>query len=246
MAIRFTCPACKSTYAVNDRLAGKKAECKACGQRLQVPPQPPRAMTVLGELVPPAPPTPATAPEPDQPDPTPVPLPPPLPVRTRRALPAGLIAFGIVGAVFLVAALGIVALVLARGGRGDGGGPAAVLAGLGRPGADREGRAWEYADLVTYLKRNGYPGLETEHGEDSGSITLIVGRPPEVPPRYTRDGAEMNKRVEVRDLGAEFDAAKFNRNLADDERVFNWAWGRFTFFARHPLVLSKLRKALEG
>lgn len=52
MPIRFACPSCRTAYTVNDRDAGKKAECKACGQRLQVP-APPRNQTVLGELLPP-------------------------------------------------------------------------------------------------------------------------------------------------------------------------------------------------
>ena len=51
MAIRFACPACETAYTVNDRDAGKKADCKKCGQRLQVP-SPPRLKTVLGEVLP--------------------------------------------------------------------------------------------------------------------------------------------------------------------------------------------------
>src|SRR5215218_4585519 len=51
MSIRFACPACKTAYTVNDRDAGKKSECKTCGQRLQVP-APQRAKTVLGEALP--------------------------------------------------------------------------------------------------------------------------------------------------------------------------------------------------
>jgi transcription elongation factor Elf1 len=51
MAIRFACPVCKTPYTVDDRDAGKKADCKKCGQRLQVP-SPPRLKTVLGEVIP--------------------------------------------------------------------------------------------------------------------------------------------------------------------------------------------------
>lgn len=52
MPIRFACPVCKTTYTVNDRYGGKKAECKSCGQRIQVP-APTRNKTVLGEVLPP-------------------------------------------------------------------------------------------------------------------------------------------------------------------------------------------------
>ena len=49
MPITFACPICKTSYTVNDLDAGKKSDCKVCGQRLQVP-APPRVKTVLGEL----------------------------------------------------------------------------------------------------------------------------------------------------------------------------------------------------
>jgi hypothetical protein len=52
MSIRFICPVCQTSYTVNDRFAGKKSDCKVCGQRLQVP-APVRAKTVLGEVLPP-------------------------------------------------------------------------------------------------------------------------------------------------------------------------------------------------
>lgn len=49
--IRFVCPACKTVYTVDAKVAGKKAACKSCGQRIQVPtPQPERSKTVLGEF----------------------------------------------------------------------------------------------------------------------------------------------------------------------------------------------------
>lgn len=54
MSIRFACPMCKTSYSVDDADAGKKSDCKKCGQRLQVP-EPPRSRstTVLGESLPP-------------------------------------------------------------------------------------------------------------------------------------------------------------------------------------------------
>lgn len=50
MSIRFACPVCKTTYTVNEKNAGQKADCKKCGQRLEVP-APLRAKTVLGEVL---------------------------------------------------------------------------------------------------------------------------------------------------------------------------------------------------
>jgi hypothetical protein len=51
MSIRFSCPSCNSIYTVGVEHAGRKSECKSCGQRLEVPaPQTPR--TVLGEITP--------------------------------------------------------------------------------------------------------------------------------------------------------------------------------------------------
>jgi hypothetical protein len=71
VAIKFACPICKTPYTVNDRDAGKKADCKVCGQRLQVRAST-RRKTVLGEELaddyPPAPP-PADDPIPADPPP---------------------------------------------------------------------------------------------------------------------------------------------------------------------------------
>jgi hypothetical protein len=239
MSIRFVCPKCGQNYTVNDRDAGKKSDCKMCGQRLQVPALKARTKTVIGELVPPPLARPSFA-EPSQPDHEPTPT-----LRARRQLPAGLLAFGIVGAVFLIVILGIVAVLVIGGGKNGAGDTPDVLSGLGKPSQQREGKAWEFIDLVNYLKKNGYPELVTEQGETPNGWTLIVKPPPEVEPKYNRNGAEMTKRVEVQDMGVGFDAAKFNRNLTDDQRGGNWGWGRFAFFARHPLILAKLRKVLE-
>jgi uncharacterized paraquat-inducible protein A len=51
MSIRFSCPSCQSIYTVVSEHAGKRTECKVCGQRLEVP-TPRQASTVLGEVVP--------------------------------------------------------------------------------------------------------------------------------------------------------------------------------------------------
>jgi DNA-directed RNA polymerase subunit RPC12/RpoP len=51
MSIRFSCPSCKSIFTVAVEYAGKRTECRVCGQRIEVPaPQEPH--TLLGEIVP--------------------------------------------------------------------------------------------------------------------------------------------------------------------------------------------------
>ena len=98
---------------------------------------------------------------------------------------------------------------------------------------------------MAHLKKNGFPELVTRQGQESGSWTLLIAPPPEIGPIFNRNGIEISGRIEVIDHGEDFDAAKFNRNLADDERAGNWGWGRYSFFARHPLILAKIRNALE-
>lgn len=123
MPIPFACPVCKTNYAVPDENAGRKAECKVCGQRLQVP-SPERNKTVLGEVLPPAPAPPAVEPpplpprrpspavrEPDSPAPFVMP-PPPLPRRQPRVpigafVAAGVIGLGLLGGVALVVVLAV-------------------------------------------------------------------------------------------------------------------------------------------
>ena len=43
--IRFSCPGCRRRFTVPDHYAGKKANCKTCGQMLVVPESNPRAST---------------------------------------------------------------------------------------------------------------------------------------------------------------------------------------------------------
>ncbi len=74
MTIRFACPKCKTAYTVNEHNAGKKSDCKVCGQRLQVP-APPRSKTILGEVLPST--GPAVAPARREPAPRPSFSPPP-------------------------------------------------------------------------------------------------------------------------------------------------------------------------
>ena len=52
MSITFACPQCKTEYTVNDLDAGKKSDCKACGQRIEVPKPTQRLKTRLGEVLP--------------------------------------------------------------------------------------------------------------------------------------------------------------------------------------------------
>lgn len=75
MSIRFACPVCKTSYSVADSDAGKKSDCKSCGQRLQVPtPAAPRMRTVLGETMPEEQPRPVRTPR-ERDEPVPIPMP---------------------------------------------------------------------------------------------------------------------------------------------------------------------------
>jgi predicted Zn finger-like uncharacterized protein len=65
VSIHFACPICRTEYRVDDDRAGKRTECKKCGQRLQVPT--PERKTVLAELLPA--PTPQPSPAPSEPMP---------------------------------------------------------------------------------------------------------------------------------------------------------------------------------
>ncbi len=47
--IRFACPGCQNVYDVPDDVAGRKTNCRQCGQRLQVPALPNK--TVMAPLV---------------------------------------------------------------------------------------------------------------------------------------------------------------------------------------------------
>src|SRR5262249_31906966 len=82
MPIHFACSVCKATYTVNNRNAGQKADCKVCGQRLQVP-APKRLKTVLVEEVPFEPPSPPPEPA----SPASPPPPPPEPDRPEPSQP---------------------------------------------------------------------------------------------------------------------------------------------------------------
>jgi predicted Zn finger-like uncharacterized protein len=143
MSIVFTCPGCRARYRVNDRDAGRKSDCKRCGQRLQVPP-PRRAKTVLGEIIAsPAPEraktvlgelpaitvTPAPGPETEPAGPGRSPsfrqgLPSAIPVigsESASKARTGLLAFGFAGAIFAVIAVVVGIVVTAKR---ESGGPA--------------------------------------------------------------------------------------------------------------------------
>jgi hypothetical protein len=121
VAIRFACPKCKTPYTVNDRDAGKKSECKVCGQRLQVP-APVRAKTVLGEVIPAhrsppivPPPRPAKPPKVEQPEPEDEPPPahigylPPIPRSDYLPKP---VLFGCIGVTGLALLVGLAICLL--------------------------------------------------------------------------------------------------------------------------------------
>src|SRR5688572_23583014 len=115
MPLRFACPSCKTHYAVRTRDAGRKAECRVCGQRVEVP-SAPRKRTVLGVVgpvtPPPASPTPVHRSLPGEPGceatTEPVPL-PDLPPSGRGRLAVVLViifaSVGLAGGVGVVLAL---------------------------------------------------------------------------------------------------------------------------------------------
>ena len=49
--------------------------------------------------------------------------------------------------------------------------------------------------------------------------------------------------VTVKWMGKDFDAAQFNRNMADDERSVRWAFQSFLFMADKPATLTRIKKA---
>lgn len=116
MSIRFACPVCKTSYTVDDADAGKKSDCKKCGQRLQVPvPPTSRSRTVLGEVM--SPEAPALIPprssrseqKPIDEEPAPIPLPSYLAVSPRRTRfrAAPIIGLGFVGVIMVSGGLTI-------------------------------------------------------------------------------------------------------------------------------------------
>ncbi len=56
MPIRFACPICQTSYTVDDSHAGRKGECKKCGQRLQIPTPQSSAQALANEQAPVKPP----------------------------------------------------------------------------------------------------------------------------------------------------------------------------------------------
>jgi hypothetical protein len=126
VAIKFACPICKTPYTVNDRDAGKKADCKVCGQRLQVPASA-RRKTVLGEELaddyPAAAPPPADDPPPADPSPAESYYEPSRERYDEPPPPSGMSAGHIGVLIFSVAALlfavGVVAVILIAKSNGE-------------------------------------------------------------------------------------------------------------------------------
>lgn len=92
MPIQFVCPSCRTSYSVENQDAGRKVECKVCGQRVQVPSSK-RLKTVLGEEVIPHgasekvhPQAPAWTQEVIEPRPKPAPVSEPEPLPTNEPI----------------------------------------------------------------------------------------------------------------------------------------------------------------
>jgi S1-C subfamily serine protease len=134
MPIQFQCPVCLANYSVDDKEIGKKAWCKSCGQRLEVP-VPPRLRTVVGAVQPTLPPqrstdilgTPVVATQPPTSSPqrsaetlgtpvitTPPPTLPPI-YPSRRSDPSrnALVVFGLIISGILLVSLVVIAIVMA-------------------------------------------------------------------------------------------------------------------------------------
>jgi hypothetical protein len=135
--IKFACPRCETAYEVPDAAAGKKSNCRKCGQRLKVPGTPPINQTVLGLPFDAPPAAPA---KPSQPS---VPVtPPPAAGGGGRKIGQWLFIGGGALAVVVLVCAGLVGLVVVR----------PLLSG---PSASREGNTWTHDELLDHLKKRG-------------------------------------------------------------------------------------------
>lgn len=81
----------------------------------------------------------------------------------------GVLAVTIVGGLFLVAAAGVGAVVMANRSDTTSGGPVGSLAG--KPRADREGQDWTLRELLAYLKSQGLYINPTGGADEIGAST---------------------------------------------------------------------------
>src|SRR5262249_42856978 len=121
----------------------------------------------------------------------------------------GLIALAVVGGVFVLAALGVGALVLAQSGKG----PAAA-----KPRPDKEGKDWTHKELVEYLTGKG-----CDYTMDKGGST-------------TEEVSVVNFLVPVKKTGRPGIALEVHRYATADKAKekagtdpTGFSWGRFYF-----------------
>jgi hypothetical protein len=232
VSIRFTCPICKTAYTVNDRNAGQKAECKVCGQRLQVPTPAAKTQTVVG--VPVEFPGPSAEPVPSRSVTADDLLPPSPAAPTPRRVPVGLIACGIVGGLFLFAGVVVAGVFALRAGTG-------AAAAVASPWSTKD---WEVQDLADHLRRNGMPNLRVETSRHFPDAVWLVWGSGErnlhedIYPVLGTGGVLVTK------MPADWDWSTFRRTLADKEQKRHWGMGRFRFKGEESAV-AKIRSLLD-
>jgi hypothetical protein len=253
--IRFACPRCQSILKVDDADFGRKGPCPRCGQRLQVPLPPRRALhrTVLGKL------PPSIAPDQEE---------SPLVESERREEDRGVpprrrrrssflvwpIALGMILGILVALVVGIlswsddgpVAQLFARLSSLEQPVDAACeppLVGAGdheqTADAGVEGFNWELTDLGGYLRRQGFHVAVVKpvrRDRFSGSVVLSKRSFTSAweflkAPRFAEDGAVIIKpRLDLTPL------------LAMDEKE-HWHWG-FFWVSATPGIVKDLRRVL--
>lgn len=216
--IRFSCPTCRAAYQVPAGAAGRKSNCRRCGQRLQVPDPAPANRTVLGRLEPEpplpqgqaSPPqlTPVASPGPDRgPDPAAA-------WRRKRTL----VTLCVGGAIVLALLSCAAALLLL------------LRVPLLGPSASVEGASWTHAELFAHLTARG---VEHEVVSRWGGTVLFA---PMADIRIDGDDVRVSLEKSAKD-------ARETAGVAGD---CGYAWGRFAFRAGRKDPIKRIRQALEG
>lgn len=149
----------------------------------------------------------------------------------------GLIAFGIVGGVFLSAAVGIIGMI--RMSAAGPGAPGLAPAGLSRSGpedyqglAERMRKAFPRLNTVASVDHKGAQWFQLDGTKYSGDSLDYIPL------------GDLPNAVLVTDMGPNWKWADHSRNLADDEKRVLWGSGRFLFRGRR-VDLDRVRKALD-
>lgn len=139
----------------------------------------------------------------------------------------GLIAFAVAGGVFVLAGLGVGALVLAQSGKG----PAAAA----KPKPDKEGKDWTHKELMEYLNSKGFDYTMGKGGRTTEELSVVDFL---VPVKKTgRPGIAL----EVHRY-ATADKAKEKAGTDPD----GFAWGRFYFNTLGDAEYGRKVKAALG